>query len=199
MPSELVLRTLAHSWRVLEPLGMPMAVMGGIALSAWKHVRATQDVDLLIGIGKADLNLVLRQLAGGQIRPKQDPPVMPLGQLWIVQCLYEPAGAYLDLQIDLLLAESDYHRQALDRRIQMRLPDSAFDVFVLACEDLIIHKLLAGRLIYRADAAALLRRNRTTLDLGLVVRSVNGLGLTRELAEVWEEAFPGERVPVSEP
>src|SRR2546421_11779748 len=80
MPSNLVLRTLAHSWRVLEPLGMPMAVMGGIALSAWKHVRATQDVDLLIGIGKADLNVVLRQLAGGQIRPKQDPPVMPLCQ-----------------------------------------------------------------------------------------------------------------------
>jgi hypothetical protein len=43
----LLLRALKHVWVALQPLNLPMAVMGGIAVAAWKHVRATQDVDLL--------------------------------------------------------------------------------------------------------------------------------------------------------
>jgi hypothetical protein len=46
--AELVMRALRELWAVLSPLGFPMAVMGGIAVSLWKHVRATQDVDLLV-------------------------------------------------------------------------------------------------------------------------------------------------------
>jgi len=51
MPAEPLLRALRHVWVTLEPLGLPMAVMGGIAVAASKHVRATQDVDLLLGAG----------------------------------------------------------------------------------------------------------------------------------------------------
>jgi hypothetical protein len=41
---------LKHAWITLEPLGLPMAVMGGLALATWKHVRTTCDVDLLVGV-----------------------------------------------------------------------------------------------------------------------------------------------------
>jgi hypothetical protein len=44
------LSTLEHILRVLTPLGHPVAVMGGISLAAWKHIRATYDVDLLIAV-----------------------------------------------------------------------------------------------------------------------------------------------------
>ena len=40
--AELVLRVLQKLWTTLEPLRLPMAVMGGIAVSLWKHVRARQ-------------------------------------------------------------------------------------------------------------------------------------------------------------
>jgi hypothetical protein len=33
MPAEAVLRALRHVWLTLEPLDLPMAVMGGIALA----------------------------------------------------------------------------------------------------------------------------------------------------------------------
>ena len=46
MPSELLFKVLKHVWSHLEPLRLPMAVMGGLALSAWRHVRATRDVDV---------------------------------------------------------------------------------------------------------------------------------------------------------
>jgi hypothetical protein len=63
-----VLRTLKHIWVSLEALDIPMAVMGGIALSVWKHTRATQDVDLLVDFAKKDENLILQKLFAAKRR-----------------------------------------------------------------------------------------------------------------------------------
>jgi hypothetical protein len=101
----------------------------------------------------------------------------------------------MDLQVDLLLAQSEYHRQALARRVPTRLSNLNLDLYVLACEDLILHKLLAGRILDRADAVMLLRTNRAELDLDYLVSCTTSLSLGAELAEIWEEAFPGEPVP----
>jgi hypothetical protein len=69
------------------------------------------------------------------------------------------------------------------------------DLDVLACEDLILHKLLAGRLLDRVDAAMLLRANRADLNLEYILGWTTTLSLHAELAQVWEEAFPGEAMP----
>ncbi len=55
----------------------------------------------------------------------------------------------------------------------------------------------AGRLIDRADAAALLRLNRASLDLPYLLKWVARLNLGVEWAEIWSEAFPGESVPAT--
>lgn len=112
MAAEVVLKALKHVWVSLQPLHTPMAVMGGLALAAWRHVRATRDVDLLIGVSDDDVEPLLSALTSAGLRPKHEPPLISLGSLQILQLLYEPPGAYLDLQVDLLLAQSDYHRQA---------------------------------------------------------------------------------------
>jgi hypothetical protein len=193
MPGELIFRALQHVWSTLERLNIPLAVMGGIAVAAWKHVRATHDVDLLIGIGEAGPDLLLQRLAEAGVRPKRQPPILSLGQLQILQLLYEPPGAHLDVQVDLLLADSPYHREALARRIPAQLPDLDIEVSILSCEDLILLKLLARRIIDRADAAALLRANRPSLDLRYLSRWTSEPELTADLAEIWGEAFPGEK------
>src|SRR5438128_11596344 len=123
MLAEEVLLALKHVWITLESLNVPMAVMGGIALSAWKYPRATQDVDLLIGLEKREEESVLQKLAAAGIRAKRQPPFVTLGRLRLVQLLYEPPGTYLDLQIDLLLADCAYQKEALKHRCLVRLPD----------------------------------------------------------------------------
>jgi len=196
MPAEAVLRALRHVWLTLKPLDIPVAAMGGIALAAWKHVRATRDIDLLVEIGKNDPKHLLEQLRAAAICPKRDPPVTTLDRLEVMQLLYEPPEGFMEVQIDVLLAGSEYHHEALQRRISTHLPDLDIAIAVLTCEDLILHKLLAGRIIDRADAAALLRANRESLDLGYLLRWTRNLKLAAELTEVWNEAFPGESMPV---
>jgi hypothetical protein len=62
----------------------------------------------------------------------------------------------------------------------------------LSCEDILILKMTAGRIIDRADAAALLRLNRVGLNLAYLTRWVTQLNLGAEWNEIWSEAFPGE-------
>ncbi len=192
MPANLVLRTLEHAWKALESLNAPMAVMGGIALSAWRHVRATQDVDLLVSLGGADTEILLGRLRAAGFRAKRNPPVLALGPLRVVQLLYQPQGAFLELQVDVLLAESEYHLQALTRRVSVHLPAVDANIFVLTCEDLILHKLLAGRMIDRADCVALIKANRASLEPEYLSRWAGHLGVATELSTVLREALASD-------
>lgn len=195
MAGRIVLAALKHVWAALEPMGCPRALMGGLSLALWKHVRNTRDVDLLIGLEHTSVEAVLELLQRVGVHTKHQPPVLDLGSVRIVQLLYEPKDAFVDVQIDLLLAESDFHREALARRVPARLPDLDIDLFTLSCEDILLLKMSAGRIIDRADAAALLRLNRPALDLGYLLGWVSRLALADEWAEIWQEAFPGERLP----
>ena len=197
MAAKLVLAALRHVWITLERTRCPRALMGGLSLSFWQHVRSTQDVDLLIDPGPAGIDAILETLRQAGVRTKHQPPVVDLGSVRIVQLLYEPNQAFMDIQIDLLLAESAFHREALARRVPAQLSDVEFDLFTLSCEDLLILKMNAGRLIDRADAAALLRLNRPGLDMPYLLKWVTELNLFPEWAEIWTEAIPDEALPTA--
>jgi hypothetical protein len=172
-----------------------MALMGGLALSLWKRSRFTQDVDLLVEIADEEVPDVVHRLAAVQIRPKRNPPVLTLGEHRLIQFVYEPPESFLCLQIDLLLAQSGYQKECLKRRVPARIPGVGTEIAVLSCEDLILHKVLAGRILDRVDAASLLRANRADLDIGHLTRWADKLNLRSELGEIWVEAFPGETLP----
>lgn len=196
MVAEFLLQSLRHVWETLQQARVPAAIMGGVALSAWQHLRMTRDLDLLVDIKATDRDTVIKRLREAGFQVKNDPPVLRLGEIEIVQLLFEPPDSFLQIRIDLFLARSDFHRQALSRRVPFRFPENDFEVHVIACDDLIILKLIAGRIIDRADAAYLLRANRNGLDLHYLVEWCQRLRLEKDLNEVWEEAFPGETLPL---
>jgi hypothetical protein len=195
MAAEVVLQTLKQVWLCLEPLGLPIALMGGLSAAVWKHPRATRDVDILVNLGKANEDLLLPALERAGLRAKRKPPVLNIGPSRILQMLFEPPGTFLEIQVDLLFADSDYQRQALSHCARTRLPGLEIEISVLSCEDLIMHKLLAGRLLDKADAVALVRANREALNFTYLREWIGKLALGSEWAEVWNNAFPGEPPP----
>jgi len=195
MFAEALIQSLRHIWLRLERLGIPAAIAGGLAMATWKYPRATRDIDLLLSVDPDAQGALLQSLRNAGLRPKRDPPVVTLGQLDVIQLLYEPAEAYLDVQVDLLLAKSEYQRQALSRRVRAQLPDLDIPVAVLACDDLILEKLAAGRMIDLADASALLRLNEENLDVGYLLHWAGRIKVLPELKNVWGEAFPGVPLP----
>ncbi len=199
MVGKVVIDVLDHVCRTLDALHVPMALMGGAAVAVWGHLRVTHDVDLLIGVGDTDLGNFIDSLQVSQIRPKRDPPLLTIGRMRIIQCLYEPRDALIDVQIDLLLADCPYQREALARRILGRLAGMKGPVSVMTCEDVVLHKLIAGRILDRADAAALLRENHASLDFDYVTKWAKQLAVTTEFNEAWESALPGEPSPLAPP
>jgi len=192
MLGDAVMGALTRATSTLREQGVNFAVMGGVAVSIWKHARATKDVDLLVDTQPDEVAALLKPLVAAGIHPKRLPPVVAIDDVHIVQFTCQPTEALLDVRVDLLLAESEFQKQALARAVPSKLPPPNENVRVLACEDLVIFKLLAGRMIDRADAAYLLRENRSRLDTPHLRRWIEHYGLGAEFDEAWRAAFPNE-------
>jgi hypothetical protein len=168
-----------------------MALMGGLAVAVWKHPRNTRDVDILVDARDHNLDELVEAMRRAGVRSKRQPPVLRVGDQRLIQLLYSDPGTFLDIQIDVLLADSTYQKEALTRAKPAKL-DAEREIAVLSCEDLIIHKLLAGRIIDSADVAALLRANRPGLDLSYLKGWLEELSLLSNLETIWHETFPSE-------
>jgi nucleotidyltransferase AbiEii toxin of type IV toxin-antitoxin system len=192
MPGEGVLATLRHAWLALEPLKMPMAVIGGLALSAWNHARFTRDADLLIDLEESRLDEVYRAVGKAGFYPRHSPPILQIDDQKIIQLRFRPPEGTLPFQLDLLFAGSEYQKTALARRTAQEIPGLEHPVQVLRPDDLILLKLVAGRIIDRADAAMLLRENRDSIVMAYLNDWIHRLRLADEFAEIWREAFPDE-------
>lgn len=187
--------TLRLVWTTLGAADVPVAVMGGVALSRWERIRATKDIDLLAGIDPTNVDSVLQRLLEVGVRARHRPPIVPIGDAQFIHLLYEPPESFVEVRTDLLLASTAFLREALSRRVPMQLADLNLGLEVVSCEDLILLKLEAGRLIDRADAAELLWMNRETIDVGYVTKWIKHFRLGEEWAQIWEEAFPGQAPP----
>jgi hypothetical protein len=192
MAADLLIKALRVIWTALQAMDIPVSVMGGLAMSLWKYPRATRDVDLLVGVNVQQANGLLEKLKPLGMRTKHSPPIISVGQLNIIQLLYEQPEAFLDVQIDLLLAEQPYQLAALKRSAPASLPDLDIKVAVLTCEDLILHKMLAGRIIDMADVANLLKQNISSLDLDYLTGWIKNQNLSTEFKSIWREAMPDE-------
>lgn len=192
MPPEAVLAALRVLWQRLQRRNLPCALMGGLALSFWKHPRFTKDVDVLVMLGDTNVAQLIEDLTAAGFRAKRAEPLLRLAGAEFLQFLYEPPESFLDVQVDLLLVCNEYQRQAIQRRVPAAGSELGFELDVLACEDLILHKLLAGRIIDFMDAAALLRANRDVIDFAYLGRWIQEKALETDYARIWAEAFPNE-------
>jgi hypothetical protein len=195
MANDGVVETLRQGWLALEPLGLPMAVIGGLALSAWNHVRYTRDADILIAIDEANVDALLKAVVEAGFQPKKLPPILQIDDQQLIQLKFVPPEGLLPFQLDLLFAGSEYQKMALARATTQQIRNLNHPVKVLRPDDLILLKLYAGRMIDRADAAMLLRENREEIDLAYLAKWVKFFALEKDFAEIWPEAFPDEQLP----
>lgn len=195
MPAEPVIVALESVWAILEELQIPAAVMGGLSLAAWNRVRSTHDVDLLVGMAGVRPHALLSRLYAAGCRSKGRQPIVRLEDAEFVQLIYDPPGTMQPIQVDLLLADTEFQRLALSRRVAYDQEEFGQAIAVLACEDLIIMKLKAGRMIYLVDAASLLHANRARLDMPYLLHWVAEFNLQRRFDDASQEAARLDALP----
>lgn len=199
MPTEVV-NALLRTQSVLDDLGIAHAVMGGLAVAAWDHVRATDDVDLLISVAAPDWpSLVAEFESRDGFRRKLVEPILDFGGEHVLQLMYQPRGKFFDFQIDLFLAESEFHHEALTRRTPFELPDGSATIPILTREDLILFKLTAARIIDRRDVASIVSQAPNAIDYAYLRSWIERLQLANVWHECWANAFPDSSDPIVQP
>lgn len=178
-PSGSLHEALGAIVRLVERQRIPYMVMGGLALSAWGRVRATQDVDVSVSVAPAREVEFLEALRAADFFPAA--PRAILGHRLVV-CRYLRSTKGLPVQVDLFLAREDYQRQALQRAITV--PLGGRRLRIIAPEDLILYKLLADRPIDRLDVQAILEEQSGHLNRTYLSRWAKRLGISKRLHQL---------------
>ncbi len=137
----------------LEQHGYRYAIIGGIALSQWGVIRFTHDVDIKVLVPDVNYAAVRAELrAAFPERARQQVPENPL----IVDVDID------GITVDFLLALPGYEELIIQRATQRDL--GGWSAWICSAEDLIIQKLVAGRLKDLPDVEALLIEQQGRLD-----------------------------------
>lgn len=183
MATEAVLYALRRTWQILDSSNTQAALAGGLAMAVWRYPRATLDVDILVFGSEPSFDDVNSQLLAAGFQSHGN-SLVDLGQTLLRQYKVEPPDTFVDVQVDLLIANSQYSREAIERRVRIELDEFGFELDVLSCEDLILLKLLAGRAIDIVDAEALLNANHKTLKFEFLHQKAAELKVAEQLRRI---------------
>ncbi len=161
-------------------------VIGGQAVLLYGEPRLTRDIDIALGITTEKLDQLLEIIEAIQLKPLVDPHDFTL-QTMVLPC-EDPQN---HIPVDFIFSFSPYERQAMDR---VRLVDmEGVNVKFASAEDLVIHKVFAGRARDMEDAKAVLIKN-PEMDLPYIrhwldeLSTATGECFTDRFNDVLEEA-----------
>jgi len=155
---------LAQLTRRLGERGLPFMLIGGQAVLLHGRPRLTEDIDVTLGVDPsrlADVRAVCDVLG---LAPLPEDIEGFVRQTFVLPARHRETG----LRVDFVFSSTPYERQAIARAVRITLA-GAIIPFATA-EDLIIHKLFAGRAIDWEDALGVARRKAVELDWSYIER-----------------------------
>lgn len=123
----------------LQSRSIPYMVIGGQAVLVYGEPRMTRDIDVTLGVGPEHLgqieefvsSLDLKILRPSHAEFVRDRMVLPCG---------DPESGF---RVDFIFSFTPFERQAIEHARAIRIGTT--DVHFASPEDLIIHKMVAGR------------------------------------------------------
>jgi predicted nucleotidyltransferase len=159
----------------LDRQRIPYMVIGGQAVLLHGEPRMTRDIDITVGITTQKMDQILDVVGDIQLKPLVDPHEFTLRTM-VLPC-QDPES---HIRVDFIFSFSPYERQAMER---VRLVDiEGVHVKFASAEDLVIHKVFAGRPRDMEDVKSVLIKN-PGMDTRYIRHWLN------ELAEATGESF----------
>lgn len=166
--------------RALEAARLPFMLIGGQAVLLHGQPRLTEDIDVTLGVDPDRQRPVLDLCKDLDLRPLPEDPERFIRETFVLPARH--AGTRI--RVDFIFSNTPYERQAIARAVRVEVAGTR--VPFATAEDLIIHKLFAGRARDVEDAIGVARRKAKEIDWGYVER------WTREFAAVpGREDLPG--------
>ena len=151
-------RLIARLAAELEARGFQFMRIGGQAVLVHGEPRLTQDIDVTLGAGPDRLPDALAACAALGLEPLPADPQTFVRRTFVLPAADPDTG----VRVDLIFSTTPYEAQAIERAVSIRVADR--DVPFASAEDLILHKLFAGRPRDEEDARGVVARRRDSLD-----------------------------------
>lgn len=176
-------KTLVELAEALQTAHIPYIIIGGQAVLVYGEPRMTRDIDITLGVDIDQLARVLDVFS-----PSQFTPLVKDIEPFVKETRVLPLEhRQSHIRVDLIFSFSPYEQQAIARARQI-----LFDTVLIsyaAPEDVVIHKLFAGRPRDLEDVKGILLR-QTTIDQQYIndwlksFEEVVGRSLTKEYQQL---------------
>jgi len=137
----------------LKTRSIPYMVIGGQAVLLYGEPRLTRDIDITLGIGVDGLAKVSEILSAVPLRLLVADAREFVAKTMVLPTVQEESG----IRVDFIFSFSPYERQAIERAVDVKLGRTS--VKFASLEDVVIHKVIAGRPRDLEDVKSILIKN----------------------------------------
>ena len=155
---------IARLTRELRARQLGFMLIGGQAVLLHGEPRLTQDIDVTLGIGPNRLDVVLGVCRALGLQPIPSDIEGFVRETFVLPAADPRSG----IRVDLIFSTTPYEATAIGRAVWVELAGER--VPFASAEDLILHKLFAGRARDLEDTRGVVRRKGPDLDWGYLRR-----------------------------
>jgi len=141
---------------------IPYMIVGGQAVLLYGEPRLTRDVDVTVGLGPERLDDILALAGEISLKPLPANPREFVTSTMVLPLEDEGSG----VRVDVIFSFTPYEKEALARANEVMIENVM--VRFAAPEDVIIHKLFAGRPRDIEDAKTIMARQKN-IDVGYIL------------------------------
>ena len=138
----------------LKKDSIPYMVIGGQAVLLYGEPRLTRDIDITLGVGVDELNKLKKTVSSLSLKILVERDEEFVERNFVLPTLDEKSG----IRVDFIFSFSPYERQAIERAKDIKLGRSL--VRFASLEDVVIHKVIAGRARDLEDIKSILLKNQ---------------------------------------
>lgn len=140
----------------LDAAGIPYMIIGGQAVLLYGEPRLTRDIDLALGIGPDEVERLIAVLPALILAPLTPNPKEFVQETMVLPCQDKKTG----IRVDFIFSLTSYEAEAMNRAKLIKM--GPIEIRFASLEDLIIHKVVAGRPRDWEDVDRVLAKNPQT-------------------------------------
>ena len=138
----------------LNEKNIPYIIIGGQAVLLYGEPRLTRDIDITLGFGADKYKEIIDIVKQLNFKVLVDDPSSFISQFMVLPVIDENSG----IKIDFIFSFSVYEKKAIDRANKINI--DGIEVNFSSLEDVLVHKIIAGRPRDIEDIRNILLKNK---------------------------------------
>ncbi|MCX5782374.1 MAG: nucleotidyl transferase AbiEii/AbiGii toxin family protein [Elusimicrobia bacterium] len=150
--------------RELDKKKVPYMIIGGQAVLLYGNPRLTRDIDITLGIDSEEHSKILDIITKLKLRVLVKDEESFVSKTRVLPC----EDTEIHIRVDFIFSFTPYESQAIKRAIRVKI--DKYNVRFASKEDVIVHKMFAGRPIDAEDVKGILIRYSATIDFDYIIK-----------------------------